>query len=168
MQPPVPMQPQVMGGTSDFDILMKNQADMFRNDELYNQTGDEKYNKAANYANYVQRELSGDNIFRYNRTALELGAPTNPIEDFLRNPPQEQPAGPLAPQPQTSTQYDELMQMEAEKSKKNWARIQANAEQDGGLSASYGFASRIGDMADRDREEQSRRNEAGGRYFDKK
>lgn len=125
-------------------------------------------------------------------STIGMNAPINPIEDVLRNPPPEQPAGPLTPQPQTtegriglgmtgrlgsngasvqgntSAQFDDIMKMEEEKSKKNWARIQANAEQDGGLSASYGFASRIGEMADKDREEQTKKNEAGGRYLDKK
>lgn len=125
-------------------------------------------------------------------TTIGMGAPINPIEEFLRNPPAEQPAGPLTPQPQTqngriglgmtgslggngatvqgnaSAGFDDLMQSEQERSAKNWARIQAHAEQDGGLSASYAVASRIGDMADADLREQSKRNEAGGRYLDKK
>ena len=125
-------------------------------------------------------------------STIGMNAPINPIEDFLRNPPAEQPAGPLAPQPQptnnriglgmtgtlgangmsvqgnTSAQMDELQKMEEEKSKKNWARIQANAEQDGGLSASYAISSRIGEMADADLKAESRKNEEGGRYLDKK
>lgn len=125
-------------------------------------------------------------------STIGMNAPINPIEDFLRNPPPEQPAGPLTPQPQTtesriglgmtgtlgangasvqgntSAQFDDIMKMEEEKSKKNWARIQANAEQDGGLSASYAISSKIGEMADADLKAQSRKNEEGGRYLDKK
>lgn len=125
-------------------------------------------------------------------STIGMNAPINPIEDFLRNPPAEQPAGPLTPQPQTtegriglgmtgtlgsngasvqgntSAQFDDVMKMEEEKSKKNWARIQANAEQDGGLSASYAITSKIGEMADADLKAESRKNEAGGRYLDKK
>jgi len=125
-------------------------------------------------------------------STIGMSAPINPIEDFFRNPPPEQPAGPLTPQPQTtegriglgmtgtlgsngasvqgntSAQFDDIMKMEEEKSKKNWARIQANAEQDGGLSASYAISSKIGEMADADLKAQSRKNEEGGRYLDKK
>ena len=125
-------------------------------------------------------------------STIGMNAPINPIEDFFRNPPPEQPAGPLTPQPQTtegriglgmtgtlgsngasvqgntSAQFDDIMKMEEEKSKKNWARIQANAEQDGGLSASYAMTSKIGEMADADLKAESRKNEAGGRYLDKK
>jgi TP901 family phage tail tape measure protein len=125
-------------------------------------------------------------------STIGMSAPINPIEDFFRNPPAEQPAGPLTPQPQTtesriglgmtgtlgangasvqgntSAQFDDIMKMEEEKSKKNWARIQANAEQDGGLSASYAISSKIGEMADADLKAQSRKNEEGGRYLDKK
>jgi TP901 family phage tail tape measure protein len=121
-------------------------------------------------------------------STIGMNGPTNTIEDFLRNPP----AGPLTPQPQTtegriglgmtgtlgsngasvqgntSAQFDDIMKMEEEKSKKNWARIQANAEKDGGLSASYGFTSRIGEMADAELKAESKKNEAGGRYLDKK
>jgi hypothetical protein len=125
-------------------------------------------------------------------STIGMNGPTNTIEDFLRNPPAQQPAGPLTPQPQTtegriglgmtgtlgsngasvqgntSAQFDDIMKMEEEKSKKNWARIQANAEKDGGLSASYGFTSRIGEMADAELKAESKKNEAGGRYLDKK
>jgi TP901 family phage tail tape measure protein len=145
-------------------------------------------------------------------TTIDMGAPVNTIEDFLRNPPAEQPAGPLTPQAtqpprkrNVITAYGSMSGAEITLDADTGERLKYDRETDSyvpdgpltpqatqpprkrNVITAYGSMSGAEMTLDADtgerlkydretdsyvpdgnREEQSRRNEAGGKYLDKK
>ena len=129
---------------------------------------------------------------------LEIGGPTNIVDDFLKNPPAQQPAGPLTPQPQDgrppiSAQGSASMKnasMENSGKLNSYGDVQGSASSMGsfGTLNSYGDPQsvdptkvegqilgqlgegvlQVGDLAEKDRKEQIDANAAGGAYLDKK